>query len=167
MLYIRGLFGMNYHSLSISFSDKAGPPAFSATMSCDRMKFLLSTLIFDDPETHKEKWHYDRFAATLPIFEMFNSNASKYLLPLLYLSVHETLYSMRDQIAFRQCNLSKPHRYGLLLKSLNKASRFYTYKASLYAGKPKKGEEPYDIISTENYVCYLVNQTANDVELRG
>ena len=26
---------------------------------------------------------------------------------------------------------------------------------------------PYYIDSTENYVCYLVNQTANDVELQG
>ena len=84
LLYIRGLLGMNYHSLNISFSDKAGPPVFSATMSCDRMKFLLSTLVYDAPETRKEKWLYNRFAAALPIFEMFNSNTSEYLLPLLY-----------------------------------------------------------------------------------
>ena len=81
---------MNYHSLNISFSDKAGPPVFSARMSCDRMKCLLLTLTFDDPETRKEKWLNDRFAPALPMFEMFNSNTSKYLLPLLYLSIHET-----------------------------------------------------------------------------
>ena len=74
---------------------------------------------------------------------------------------------MRHQIAFRQCKLPKPHRYGLLLKSLNEALFFYTYKASPYAGKSKKGEGPYHINSTENYVCYLVNQTANDVDLQG
>ena len=40
LLYFRGLFGMNHHSLNIIFSDKAGPPIFSATMSRYRMKFL-------------------------------------------------------------------------------------------------------------------------------
>ena len=84
LLYFRGLFGINHHSLNILFSDKAGPPVFSVTMSLDRVNFLLSTLIFDDPETHKEKWSYDHFAAARPIFEMFNSNTSKYLLPSLY-----------------------------------------------------------------------------------
>ena len=34
-------------------------------------------------------------------------------------------------------------------------------------GNQKKGERPYYINSTENYVRYLVNQTANDVELQG
>ena len=41
------------------------------------------------------------------------------------------------------------------------------YKACPYAGKPEKGEGPYYIDSTENYACYIVNQTANDVELQG
>ena len=40
-------------------------------------------------------------------------------------------------------------------------------KACPYAGKPEKGEAPYYIDSTENYVRYLVNQTENNVELRG
>ena len=156
---------MNHHSLNILFSDKAGPPVFSATMSRDHMKFLLSTLTFDDPETRKEKWPYDRSAAARPIFQMFNSNTSKYLLPLLYLSIDETLYPMRHQTALRQSNLSKPHRYGLLLKLLNDASFPYTYKACPYAGKPEKGEGSCYIDSTENYVRNLFNQTANDVEL--
>ena len=85
LLYFHGLFGMNHYSLNILFSDKVGRPVFSATMSLDCMKFLLSTLTFDDPETHKEKWPYDRFAAAHPIFEMFNSNTSRYLLSSPYL----------------------------------------------------------------------------------
>ena len=167
LLYFRGLFGMNRHNLNILFSDKAGPPVFSATMSRDRMKFLLSTLTFDDPETRNEKWQYDHFAAARPIFEMFNSNTSKYLFPSLYLSIDETLYPMRHQIAFRQYNPSKPYRYGLLLKSPNVVSFLYMYKACAYGGTPEKGEGPYYIDATENYVCYLFNQTANDIELQG
>ena len=131
------------------------------------MKFLLSTLTFGNPETRKEKWSYDRFAAACPIVEMFNSDTSKYLLPSLYLSIDESLYPMRHQIAFRQYNPSKPHRYGLLFKSINDALSPYTYKVCHYAGKPEKGEGQYYIDSTEKYVCYLVNQTAKDVELQG
>ena len=67
LLFFRGLFGLNHHGVNILFSDKAGPPVFSATMSDDRMKFLLSTLTFDNPETRQEKWPYDRFAAASPI----------------------------------------------------------------------------------------------------
>ena len=74
---------------------------------------------------------------------------------------------MRQQITFQQYNASKPHRYQLLLKSLNDASFPYTYKACPYAGKPENGERPYYINSIKNYVRYLVNQTANDVELQG
>ena len=91
LLYFRGLYGMDHHSLNMLFSDKAGLPV---------LKLLLSTLTFDDPETRKEKWLYDRFAAARPIFEMFNSNTSEYLLPSLYLLIDETLYPMRHQIAF-------------------------------------------------------------------
>ena len=99
LLYFRGLFGMNHHGLNTLLYDKAGPPIFSATMSRNRMKFLLSTLTFGDRETRKEKWPYDRFAAARPIFEMFNSNTCKYLLLSLYLSIDEILYLMRHQVA--------------------------------------------------------------------
>ena len=101
LFYFRGLFGMKHHNLNTLFSDKARPPVFSATMSRDRKKILLSTLTFDDPATRKEKWPYDRFASARPIFEKFSSNTSKYLLPPLYLSIDETLYLLRHQITFR------------------------------------------------------------------
>ena len=107
---------MSLHSLKILFSDEAGPPIFIATSSRDRMKFLLSTMTFHNSEEHKEIWPYDRLAAVLIIFKMLNSNISKYLLPSLYLSTEKTLYPMRHQIAFWQCNPSKSHRYGSLIE---------------------------------------------------
>ena len=55
----------------------------------------------------------------------------------------------------------------MLLKSLNDASFAHTYNACPYAGKPENREGPHYIDSIENYVRYLVNQTANDVELQG
>ena len=55
----------------------------------------------------------------------------------------------------------------MLLKSLNYALFHYTYKACPYVGKSEIEKEPYYIDSAENYVHYLVNQTANNVELQG
>ena len=52
---------------------------------------------------------------------------------------------MRHQIAFRQYNLKKPHRYGLLWKSLNDARFPYTYKSVHYAAKLQAGDGPHYI----------------------
>ena len=55
---------MNHDSLNILFSDKTGPPIFRAAMPCDRIKFLLKTLTFHDPEERKGKWPYNCFSAS-------------------------------------------------------------------------------------------------------
>ena len=89
LIYYHGLYGMNDHSFNILFSDKAKLSIFSFTMSRESMKFLLSTLTFDNPEERKEKFLYDLFAAARSINERFNSNTSKYLLPFLYLSINQ------------------------------------------------------------------------------
>ena len=74
---------------------------------------------------------------------------------------------MRHQIAFRQYNPNKPHRYGLLVKSLNDARVLFTYKAAPYSSKPKDGNVPYYIDHTENYVKYLVEGFEKDASLLG
>ena len=113
------------------FSDKAGPSIFSAATFSNSMKILLSTITFDNPEECKKDCHM------IPC-EMLTCNTSKYLLPSLYLSIHETLYPIGNQIAFRQHISSKPHKYELLFNSLNDASFSHTEKVSTYAGKAKK-----------------------------
>ena len=54
LFYYRGFYRINHHSLKILFSDKAGPPVFSAATSPDGMKILLSALTFDNPEEFKK-----------------------------------------------------------------------------------------------------------------
>ena len=93
----------------------------------------------------RKLWETDRFAAVREIWEIFNSNLSKYVAPSEYLSTNETLYPMRPQIIFGQNNPNKPHRYGLLLKSFNDARFPYTYKVVLYAVKPKAGSLPLEV----------------------
>ena len=69
---------------------------------------------------------------------------------------------MKQQIAFRQYNPNKPNRYGLLLNSLD--ARFpYTYKALLYAAKPKAGDCPSYLKSTNEYMKYLVTEMKEQV----
>ena len=74
---------------------------------------------------------------------------------------------MQQQIAFRQYNPKKPHKYGLLLKSLNDARFPYTYKATPYAGKPSSGNGPYYLDKTLAYVKYLVSKMEMDTSLKG
>lgn len=140
LVYFLGLLGQGLmHSRNL-FSDTTGQFVFSATMSGSRFSFLLSHLRFDDPATRPQRWKSDRFRE---LFEMFNSNLSKFMIPSAYFSIDETLYPMCHQIAFRQYNPNKPHHYGLLLKSLNDATKPFTYKAVPYARKPADGTGHY------------------------
>ena len=74
---------------------------------------------------------------------------------------------MRRQIAFHKYNTNKPHRYGLLLKSLNDARFPYTYKAVPYVGKPKAGDGPYYLKFTIDYIRYLVTEMEADQPITG
>ena len=58
------------------------------------------------------------------------------LAPGNYLSLDETLYSMRMQILFKQFNPSKLAKYGLLFKYVNAARYPYNFISSPYSGKP-------------------------------
>ena len=49
---------------------------------------------------------------------------------------------MRHQIAFRQYKPNKPHRYGLLVKSMYATKVRFTYKADPYIDKLKDGNDP-------------------------
>ena len=158
LVYIRGLYNINYHCICILFSSKVEPPIFGAVMSHQWMKFLLLFKTFDNYQERQGLWADDRFAAGRPLFELFNSNYSKYVVPSDYLSIDKSLYPMQHQIAFWQYNINKPDSYGLLLKSINDARFPFTYKASPHTGKPQNGDGLYCIDKTEKCVTYLLNE---------
>ena len=95
------------------------------------------------------------------VWELFNRNLGKCVMPSEYWSIDETLYPMQHQVAFRHYNPNKPHRYGLLCKSLNDTRFPYTYKAVPYASKPVAGNGPYYIKNAIDYVKYLVNEVSS------
>ena len=167
LMHLRGLYGLNHHGIELLFTNSIGPNVFGATMSQQQMKFLLAHITFDERADRAELWPTDRFAAARNIFEAFNRNCSKFVIPSEFLAIDETLYPMRHQIAFRQYNPNKPHQYGMLIKSLNDSRFPFTYKAAPYAGKPEQGDGLYYISATEDYVKYLVNETEKDTSLQG
>ena len=48
LMYLRGLYGMNHHDIELLFTNSIGPNIFGATMSQQRMKFLLAHITFDE-----------------------------------------------------------------------------------------------------------------------
>ena len=90
----------------------------------------MQNIRFDDAETRPHLWNSDRFAALTEMLEMLNTNFAKHVLPDDFLSLDETFYPMRVQISFKQFNLSKPAKYGLLFKSINAA----LYPLHIYYG---------------------------------
>ena len=107
---------------------------FGAIMSKNRLTFLRGYICFDSPQERKQRWETDRFAAVREIWEIFNSNLPKHVAPSEYLSIETT---MRQHIAFHQYNFNKPHRNGLLSKSLNDARFPCRSKTVPYAAKSR------------------------------
>ena len=54
LIYFRGLYNLNHYSIDHMFSKEMGIPIFTATMSRQRMKFLLSCITFNDPNERAE-----------------------------------------------------------------------------------------------------------------
>ena len=160
-MYFREILGVNLHITDRLFSNDSYF-VFGPIVSKNRFRFLKGHICFDNPQERTQLWETDRFAAVREILEIFNSNPSKHVAPSEYLSIDEILYPMKQQIAFRQYNPNKPNRYGLLLNSLD--ARFpYTYKALPYAAKPKAGDCPSYLKSTNDYMKYLVTEMKEQV----
>ena len=66
-----------------------------------------SNLCFGNAEERPKLWKADRFATMRQIWDLFNSNLNKYVVPVEYLSIDKTQYPMRHQMAFRQYNPRK------------------------------------------------------------
>ena len=105
--------------------------------------------MFDDHQEQTKNWPHNRFADIRNIFELFNKNCLKHVIPLEYLAIDETLYAMRNRISIKQYNPNKPAKYGLLFISLNDARFPHRYNSLVYAGKPEQGDGPFYIEGIE------------------
>ena len=98
---MRGLLEQAHQRTNAMCYEIFGNPVFSATKSRNRFKFLIVHISFDDHITRLTPWQHDRFAAFCEIFEEFNKNCWKFLVPDDYLSLDETLYPTSTQIIIR------------------------------------------------------------------
>ena len=166
MLY-RGLYQLNTFTVQRLFSDRYGPAIFGATMTRNRFLFLLATISFDDETTRANRWKQDRLAAIRELLELFNTQCMTCIRADDYLSLDETLYPMRTQVAFKQFNPNKPAKYGLLFKSINGARYPYTFVTAPYAGKPQEEGGDYYYPGTENITKHLIDRLDEKQRLRG
>ena len=101
-----------------------------------------------------------RFTAMRSFFEDVQRNFATCMIPSEYLTVDETLYPMRNKIAFKVYNKSKPTKYGLLFKSLNSVEYPYTYQSHVYAATPVSDHTSHYINTIDEYVLYLIDKVA-------
>ena len=165
--YIRGALNWATHQVRSIYSATHGNKIFNATMSSNRFTFLCSNLRFDHQHTRNIRFKSDRATAFREIYEHFNRNCAKVMVPDEFLSLDETLYPTRVGIAFRQYNKSKPAKYGLLFRSINSAEMPYTYNSIMYAGKPIGEPDPHYISGTEEIVQHLVSFLESHVNING
>ena len=85
------------------FSDSYGHPIFTATMSKKRLykKRLYQRISFDDYSTRIERCEADCFAVIQKVFQLFNQNCGRALIPDDLLAFGETLYPMRNREAIQ------------------------------------------------------------------
>ena len=74
LLYMRGLLGLNHDDVELLFSKHACPDVFGATMSQQRIKFLLANITFDDPDERAQCWPSDRLRTAPNFFTLLNSS---------------------------------------------------------------------------------------------
>ena len=167
LLYARGLLQLSGQDVKLLFQDDIAHPIFGATMSYHRFIFLNSNITFDNIDDRKERFVSDRFAAVRYIFEYFNDKCSSLLQPDEYLTIDETLYSCRNQISFKQYNSSKPNKYGLLFKSINAVRYPFTFRMSVYSGKPIGEPTSHYNTGIMANVQSLVTKLGSHVDLKG
>ena len=83
------------------------------------------------------------------------------------MSIDETLYGCRNQISFKQYNNNKPQKYGILFKSINSVRYPFTFRTSVYSGKPIGNPGPHYITGITPIVQYLVSNLSRFVDLDG
>ena len=95
------------------------------------------------------------------LFKCFNKNCSTTVVPEEYLCIDETLYLTRNKSSFKQCNPSKPAKYGLLFKSTNAFTYAYKHHIIPCCGKPNEEATAYYVKEVEETEKYLVQNFQN------
>ena len=139
-------------------------------MSLNRFSFITRFLQFEDRSTREERKKYDKFACFRDFFEKVNENNAKARYPSPYLAINETLYPYRGHINFKQYNLSKPTKYGMLYRSICDLLVQYANFTLPYAGKPEdlsNEASKFYITGTDESSKYLVENLNRFNSIKG
>ena len=85
MIYMRVLLEQTHQRTNAMLYKIFGNSVFSATKSRNKFKFLIAHISFDDHIMRSTPGQHDRFAAFHEIFEEFNKNCGKFLVPNDYI----------------------------------------------------------------------------------
>ena len=159
ILYLPSAFYLNMHNTRDLWFHESAHEIFAAAMSWNRFHVICKFITFDEKPTRNDWWKNDKYACRRELFKKMNVLNAKRWFPLLLLAIDETLYPYHVAIGFKQYNLNKPAKYGLLYSSLCDLSTSYTYFTLPYAGKPKEiaGEAAkFYVTGIDDYTKYLV-----------
>ena len=118
-------------------------------------------------QAHQSSLATRKICSFREIFEEFNENCGKFLVPDEYLSLDETLHPTRRQISFKQFNPSQPAKYGILYKSINPCRYSFNYSTAVYFGNPKAELTSNYIPGTSQTVKYLIQNLECHTNLVG
>lgn len=157
---------LNAITVNDMFAPAFGPALARATMGQSRYLAILSHLTFDDSSTREARRPGDKFCLMREVFDIFDANLRRHIIPSENLTVDESLIKYRGRCPFRVYMPQKPGRYGILVRTVADAHSRYLWKAWVYPGKPTRPESsPPD--TTFNKVDDLVRYLVKDVTKSG
>lgn len=157
LLYMAGTLKSSHQNLDDLYAnDFTGVEFLRSTMSLRRLRFLLSSIRFDDANTRQERRQLDKLAPLREIFELFNENCLNNYTLGENVTIDEMLEPFRGRCPFRQYMKSKPAKYGIKVYALTDAKTYYASKMEVYCGKQQQG--PFNISNKAKDVVLRLTQ---------
>lgn len=145
LLYILGVTKSSRQSVTDAWAtDGTGIEYFRLVMSCQRFRFLMRAIRFDDISTREERKQNDKLAPIRELFEEFVSKCRGNFRMGEEVTIDEMLEGFRGRCPFRQYISSKPARYGIKIFAAVDAACYYTGNLEIYAGKQPSREFEID-----------------------
>ena len=146
----------NFSSLEDLWHPIESRPFYRVVMSCQRFKFFLRAVRFDNFRDRMARLPNDRLCAISDLWQQFLNNLTRAYVPEEVITVDEQLVGYRGRIPGRTYMPSKPRKYGVKIFWACEAKSGYALNGSIYRGK--QGNETrrnlgHDIVMelVENY----------------
>ncbi|XP_057662243.1 piggyBac transposable element-derived protein 4-like [Diorhabda carinulata] len=135
LLILSAVLKDNHLSTDLLFNTEYSGNKYRATMSKERLNFIVNCLRFDDLDSRMERRNESKFAPIKSIWEMFISNCKSNYKPSSYCTIDEQLVGFRGRCPFRVYMSNKPNKYGIKIMMLCDNSTKYMVDAIPYLGK--------------------------------